>query len=253
MSHRRFPFGWLILAGLLAGCAASTLPAVHSETERFELARRMMEQRRWVSAAELFKSYIENNPGAADVDRAVYLLGMCYLRNREWALASTEFERMSRDYPESDSTASASFRLGEALYAQARPPDFDQEYTTKALDQWQKYLRDYPAHWLNGEAEQRMLLARSKLATKLIHTGELYLRLKLPGPARGYFERVVQEYGDTLLLGLALLGEALCDARQGRPDPAIERLKDIESRFAGQAVAVSAARERARLERRRTP
>ena len=63
---------------------------------------------------------------------------------------------------------------------------------------------------------------------------------------------VERDYGDTLLLGRALLGEAMCDALQGRRDAALERLRDVESRFAGQGVAVRAARERARLERRRS-
>jgi outer membrane protein assembly factor BamD len=243
----------LMLAASTWGCAAGTLPPVHSETERLELARRMMDRSRWASAVELLKSYIQNNPGAGDVDQAVYQLGVCYLHGREWALAANEFERMTRDYPESDSTPSAAFRLGEALDAQARPPDFDQDFTNRAIDQWKSYLRDYPGHWLNSEAERKSLLARGRLATKLIQTGELYLGLKLPGPARVYFDRVEQDYGDTLLLGRALLGLARCDARQGRPDSAIARLAEIENRFAGGAVAAEAARERSQLERRRKP
>ena len=241
------------LAGLVWGCGAGTIPAVHSEPERLTLAHRMMEQRRWASASELLKSYIQNNPGSGEVDEAVYQLGICYLRQHDWALAATEFERMARDYPESDSTPSASFRLGEALYAQARPPDFDQDFTNKAIDQWKNYLRDYPGHWLNPEAERQEVMARSRLATKMIATGDLYLRLDLPGPARVYYERVVQDYGDTLLLGRALLGEARCDVKQKHDDLAIERLRDVEQRFPGMTVALEAARERSRLERRHKP
>jgi outer membrane protein assembly factor BamD len=246
----------LLLAALAAfawGCGAGTIPAVHSEPERLSLARRMMEQHRWASATELFKSYIQNNPGSVEVDEAVYQLGICYLHQKDWALAATEFERMSRDYPESDSTPSASFRLGEALYAQARPPDFDQEYTNKAIEQWKTYLRDHPGHWLNPEAERQEMIARSRLATKLIATGDLYLKLNLPGPARVYYQRVIDDYGDTLLLGRALLGRARCDAKQHENEQAIETLRQVEQRFAGQPVAVEAARERSRIERRLKP
>ncbi len=245
--------GVAVLASLVWGCSASTIPSVHSEPERMTLARRMMEQRRWASASELLKSYIQNNPGSGEVDEAVYQLGICYLRQKDWALAANEFERMSRDYPESDSTPSASFRLGEALYAQARPPDFDQEYTTRAIEQWKTYLRDHPGHWLNPEAERQELMARSRLATKMIATGDLYLKLNLPGPARVYYQRVVDDYSDTLLLGRALLGEAMCDVRQKQNDLAIERFREVEQRFAGQPVAIEAARERSRLERRHKP
>ncbi len=102
----------LAAAGLLVGCAASTLPPVHSEPERLALAKRMMEQKRWPSAIELLKSYVQNNGGSANVDQAHYLLGTSYLENHDWALAATEFDLMVRSYPASDSTPSASFRLG---------------------------------------------------------------------------------------------------------------------------------------------
>ena len=240
----------LVLGGALGGCGASTIPPVHSEPERMALARRMMDQKRWASAIELLKTYVQHNAGGADVDQAHYLLGMSYLGNKDWALASTEFEQIVREYPESDSTPSASFRLGEALFAQSRLPDFDQEFTLKAIDQWRTYLETYPNHWLNPEANRRMLAARTRIATKLVNNGELYQSLRLPRPARAYFERVRSEYADTPLLPRALLGLALCEALEGRRAEAINQLKEIESAFAGHAAAGRAARERARLERK---
>jgi outer membrane assembly lipoprotein YfiO len=238
------------LAVLAFGCAGSLLPTVHSQAERLALARRLMEQKKWVSATELVKSYIQNNAGSAEVDQAIYLLGECYLRQKDWGSAAVEFERLIRDYPESDSTPAASFRLGEALYGQARPPDFDQEYTNKALSQWDLYLRSYPGHWLNGEAERKIALGRGRLGIKLLNTGRLYVKLKLPGPARVYFQRVDQDFGDTVLRGEARLGLALCDALDGRREQALDELSAIEAEFVGQPAAAHAARERARLERR---
>ena len=151
--------------------------------------------------------------------------------------------------PESDSSGSASFRLGQALFGQSRTPDFDQEFTIKALEQWQSYVRNYPGHWLYAEAERRIAQARHRLATKFINTGKLYLKLKLIGPARICFRRVETEYADTPDLSEALWGLAMCDARSGKRADAIARLTDLESRFPGQAIAARAARERARLQR----
>src|SRR5207244_167034 len=164
------------------------------------------------------KTYVQNSAGAANADLATYLLGVCYLHAHDWALAQNEFERMAREYPASDSLPSAAFRLGEALDGQARPPDFDQEFTTKATDGWRSSLATYPGHWLNAEAERRIDRARSRMALKLVRTGELYVKLKLAAPARVYFDRIVGEFGDTLLLGRALLGEARCDALEKKRD-----------------------------------
>ena len=227
------------------------LPTLRSESDRLTVARRMMAEHEYGDAIELLKPYTTSGGGAAEVDQAVYLLADCYLATKDYALAATEFEHLLNDYPESDSAGSASFRLGEAYYGQARKPDFDQEYTVKAIDQWQKYLHDYPDHWRNREAENRLLSARTRLARKLVNTGTLYLKLRLWEPSRVYFHRVLNEYGDTSLVADAKLGLALADARQGHRQEAIDALREIESEYPCQAVGERAASERKRLERKK--
>jgi len=238
-----------VLAGLLAGCGASTIPSVHSEGERLEKGRRALERREYNVAIELLKSYVANNAGGADVDQAIELLGEANLGIKEWAEAQGQFERVLRDYPESDSAAAASYRLGQALWGQSRGPAFDQEYTEKALAQWESYLRSYPGHWQNAAAETRVQLARERLADKLARAGRLYLKLGRTGPARVYFQRVLRDYAATAVAADAELGLALTDAREGKRNEAMAALREIQSRFAGRSVAERAARELAVLER----
>ena len=240
-----------LLLGLIAGCAASGMPAIHSEPERLAAARRALERGDAAIAVELLKTYVANNAGGADVDQAVYLLGQAYLKMRDWPSAAVEFDRVLRDYPESDSAGSSAFRLGEALWGQSRPPDFDQEHTQKALDQWQSYLRSWPGHWLNPEAARRVEAARERLATKLLNTGNLYLKLRRAGPARVYFERVIAEFGDTPQAIEARIGLALADAQEGRRELALAALDEVRQQYPGQPAARRAERERSRLEHRR--
>jgi outer membrane protein assembly factor BamD len=237
-----------LLAAGLAGCGGGLIPPIRSEAERLTVARKLVEERHYGHAMDLLKGYIATNAGSADVDQAVYLLGECYFRMKDWAMAIGEFERLQRDYPESDSAGSAAFMIGEALFGQARPPDFDQEHTLRALDQWESYLRNYPGHWRNGEARMKMATARRRLAEKLLTTARFYLKQELLGPARIYFTKIEQEYGDTGLLGDAWLGLAQIDAKEGSRDQAIARLRNIENEFAGQPIAGKARRERQRLD-----
>ncbi len=241
----------LLLGLILVGCGASVLPSIHSEAERLAVARRLHDRGEFAAAAELLKTYVANNAGAADVDQAIYLLGHCHLKTKDWVSATSEFERLLRDYPESDSSAAARFGLAEAQFAQSRPADFDQEYTLKALDEWQRYRHDFPGHWQNAAADARILACRTRLADKLVRNGVLYLKLKLPEPARVYFKKVTVEYRDTVWVPEAEMGLAVCDARQGRHAEAIAQLKSIEERYPGRPIAERAARERTRLERRR--
>jgi outer membrane protein assembly factor BamD len=235
----------------LSGCGGSVLPEIHSDADRLSAARRLYADGSYAEAIELLKAYTTSAGGAADVDAGIYLLGQCYLKTHDWALAAVEFERLLKDYPESDSAGSASFRLGEAYWGQARKPDFDQEYTLKAVEQWQNYLATYPDHWLAGGGRGKILEARTRLAKKLVSTGNLYLKLKYPDPAKVYFQRVVDEYGDTSMKPYALLGLARYEARFPNPDPAIAIYKQIQAEFPKSGVANDAAHERKRLEKKK--
>ncbi len=60
MIARRRLRGWavLVLGVALAGCSAGTMPAVHSESERLELARRAMARRDYTVSIEMLKAYV---------------------------------------------------------------------------------------------------------------------------------------------------------------------------------------------------
>lgn len=239
----------LLLVLVVAGCGAHTMPEVFSDSERLRLATELAGKRRYLDAIELLKAYVASSGGSARVDEAVFLLGRCYLGAKEYPLAQGEFERVLRDYPESDSAGSASFLLGEALLGQSRPRDFDQAFTHRAIDQWDVYLRDYPEHWRHAEGERRRFEVRSELGAKLLDTADLYRRLRRWEPARVYYRRVLDEYAEVAASADAEIGLAVCDAAQGRRDEGITRLREIESRFPGRPVAERAARERRRLEK----
>ena len=239
----------LLIALALAGCGASVLPAIHSEAERLAVARRLLDRGEYAIATELLRTFVSNNAGSADVDEAIFLLGYAQLKTKDYVGATGEFERLLRDYPESDSSAAARFGLAESQFAQSRPPDFDQEHTHRAVEEWTRYLQDFPGHWQNGLANERLMACRTRLADKLMRTGRLYLKLDLPKPARVYFELVIADYGDTVWAPEAELGVAMSDARDGRDSVAIARLEGIEANHAGEPIATRAARERKRLER----
>lgn len=232
----------------LAGCGASTLPQIHSEPERLVQARHLMGQRDWGIAAELLTTYVQNNGGAADVDQALCLLGECHLKLKDWAAAQTDFERLTRDFPESDSASAGEFLLGEAFWGNARGPDFDQEDTQKALAQWNQFLDRYPEHWRVPEARSRVAVARARLARKTVDAADLYVKLRYVEPARVYYRVVLDQFGDTPLVGDAQIGLAVCDALAGRKDEAIAALKELETRFPGTPLGTRAALERHRVE-----
>lgn len=228
--------------GLFSGCGGSVLPQVHDEAGRLDLARRLYAKGDAGLAVEALAPFSTSGSGAANVDEAVYLLGLCHLKMKDYSAAQADFERMMRDYPESDSAPSAAFRQGEALWGQSRGPDFDQEFTLRALDQWMTFRRDHPDHWLASEATKRIAEARARLATKLYRTGDLYVKLKEFEAARGYFHDVLTEYSDTPLYGDAMIGWAISSARLGERDTAMALLRNMHDEYQGTELGTRAER-----------
>ncbi len=233
-----------VLLMWVVGCGAAVVPQIHNDSDRMNVARRLYDKGDYAIAAEILTPYITSAAGSADVDEAIYLLGQCHLKAKEWASAEADFQRLQRDYPESDSAQSGAFRLAEAYFGQSRGPDFDQEHTLKALEQWMAYRRDFPDHWLAGQAQIRIAECRARLATKLYRTGDLYVKLKEYVPAQVYFRNIMTQYSDTPVYGDAILGMAVADARLGNRDTALVILKSLEVEFAGRPLAEKAARTR---------
>lgn len=239
----------LALGATLAGCSAGVLPQIHSDTGTMPVARRLYERGDLLNLVSLLTTYTTQQSGAADIDQAIELLGRARLRQREYALAQADFTRILRDFPESDSAASAAFLLGEALLGQSRPADFDQEFTLKALQQFMDYRRSHPDHWRAAEAVARIGECRTRLATKLVRTGDLYVSLGQWEPARVYYRNALSEYGESPVAGDALIGLAIVDARLGERPKALEALREIEREHPGTPLAEKAARTRQTIEK----
>ena len=239
-----------VLGGLLAGCGASIMPQVHNEADRLVVARHMYDKGEYSIVVELLNSYTTTTgSGNADIDQAVYLLGNAYLRQKDFANAQAQFERIGRDYPESDSATAASYWLGEALFGQSRGPDFDQEFTLKSIAQWRRVMEDVPGSSWATLAEGRIAECRARLARKLWRSGDLYVKQNLYEPGLVYYRSVINDYSDTPVLGDALIGLAVADARLGRKDTALVVLRDLEKRFEGRELGLRAAQTRAKVER----
>lgn len=250
MSHRfQRAVATFALGAALAGCSASVLPQIHSDTGTMPVARRLFEKGDLLNVVALLTSYTTQQSGAADVDEALELLGRTRLRQREYALAEADLMRVLRDFPESDSAASAAYFMGEALLGQSRAADFDQEFTLKALQQWMDYRSNYPDHWRAAEAARRIAECRTRLATKLVHTGDLYVRLGQWEPARLYYRNMLNEYGDSPVAGDAVIGLAIVDARLGERDKALATLREIEAENPGTPLAIKAAKTRKQIEK----
>jgi outer membrane protein assembly factor BamD len=218
--------GFFLLAALASGCGGS-LKEQQSGVADYERGKAAFDQSNWYDAIADLKTYVEQYPGTEKTDDALYYLGEAYFRNKDFALASGQFDRLIRDFPQSPLQPDALFLLARCDDVSSRPPPLDQTETLRAIDRYRQFLDSYPEHTKASEARERLAALRERLAEKRFRNGRLYAKLHQDAAASFYLEGVLKDYAETRWAGDAALLLAEIYVRQGKRDEAIAALRRI--------------------------
>jgi len=209
------------LFALLAGCAASVPEGGIGAEADFQRGKQLFEDRRYLQAVQVLETFRNEHPGSDLVDDAIFLLGKAHQKLDENLLAREEFDRLLRDFPQSELREEAQYERAMSWMEDARPPALDPEPTQSALEAFRAYLRNYPNGAHLEEAEKNIRVCLDRLAVKAYLNGETYLRLRQPQAARIYFEKSLSTLSDfsragDAMMGLARVAEMLGEEEQAR-------------------------------------
>jgi len=210
----------LLILLLLGGCGGSLKESSRQGTADFPTAKGAYDRGDYLDAIADFKAYVEQYPGTDKTDDALYYLGLSYIHEKDYALASAQLDRLLRDFPTSSFQADALIDLARCDDLQSHPAPLDQTETERALQRYNQFVDQYPDHPRVGEAKKRIQALRDRLAEKLLRSGRLYAKLRRDRAAEFYLRRLLTEYPDSKWVKDAsqLLGTVA--ARQGRkPEP----------------------------------
>ncbi|HDN67873.1 MAG TPA: outer membrane protein assembly factor BamD [Firmicutes bacterium] len=205
----------------IAGCSSQKLNTPVTASDYYQRGERFLNKKDYLKAIEAFRTITTNFPGSDLVDDAQYGLGEAYFRSGEYSSAISEYEKLSREYPLSGYVEKAQFRIGQCYLRQSLPAQLDQENTYRALERFNRFIQEYPDSDLIPQARQKILQCRTKLAEKDYLNGRLYARLRAFDAALYYYQKVVDQFGETKWSALAQLeiGEILL--KQGKKDQAL--------------------------------
>ena len=222
MRRRRVAAAALVVALALTGCATGGGHplAQASGPDQLRVAHLRYDRHEYTETVDLVKGYLQYQSGAGDLDDAHFLLGMCYVQQKDWPLAATEFSELTTNFADSPRTPDAQYWLAVAYWKQAHGAPYDQDMTLRAIAQCDHFLALYPTHPKVAEVAAIKRDGRNRIAEKAVRNGRLYLKLSQFGPARYYFEKVQRDYADTPWLEQAKVGEAEALFAQGKKDEA---------------------------------
>jgi len=217
--------------GLFAGCGGYKIKPDTTAEDRLTLAKRMFGNKDYQDAQNQFKILTLNYPGATFVDEAQFYLAESHFALKEYIIASDEYKRLARLYPKSQYLDDALYKIAMSDFKLSPKPALDQKYTVSAMENFQRFIEDFPNSELAAEAEKNLNVCRAKLAEKDFNAGELYRKLDDTHAALVYYNSVLERYYDTRFAHDALYWKGECLYTLKRRDEALQAFHELLAKY----------------------
>ena len=225
---------------LAAGCGGTLKEAAVGGVASFERGKEAFDRGDWTEAIADLKAYIEQFPGTEKTDDALFYLGESHFQLKDYALASGQYDRLIRDFPDSPLHPDALLQLARCDDLQSHAAALDQTETVRAISRYKEFLELYPEHRRAGEARERMDALTDRLVEKRWRNARLYYRLKQYNAAEYYLRNVISEHPKSIWASESQLLLADVLIRKKKPQEAAQVLKAV-----GESVASADVKRRA--------
>lgn len=208
MNTRYSIFIVMMIALLAAGCGSDEAIKQLTAEEQFELGMKAFKDEDYLAAIDEFKVVSMQYQGSVVADSAQYYLAECRYLREEYILAAFEYDVLLRTMPSSIFVSRARFNRATCYYELSPKSTLDQEYSRKAVDEYQAFIEYHPTDTLVHVAEERIAELNTKLAKKDYESGMIYMYMEYYKAATFYFDLVLDKYHDTQYAEPALIKKA---------------------------------------------
>ena len=233
------------LSGLLAAAAfgvgacrhASTADittlAAGSDRTLWESASKALQKRQYAPARQYLTRLIENFPSSPHQPLARLSRADSYFQEggaENYTLAATDYREFTSLYPSHPRVEYAQLQLAECYFKQRLGPDRDQTNTTKAREEYERFLAMFPKSMLADQAHERANTCRWSLARAEYTVGFFYQRTRQSCRAAiQRYQALLTDYPDYPGTDEVLFRLAEClvhVSRVNEAGPALARLLD---------------------------
>ena len=233
---------------LFQGCSGSKLRANMTLEERMEAALKLFEKKDYFEAKNQFRVITLSYSGSNLADKAQFYLGECHYAMKEYILAGSEYERLLKVYPNSEWVDDAKYKLGMSYFKLSPKYSLDQEYTHKAIREFQEFLEEYHRSDLVKQVQERLTECREKLAQKVYSSAEQYYKLGYYDAAAVYYNVILDEHYDSRFSPTAQFYLGECYRHAKKEAEALEAYKKMIEKYPKHDLAEKASQRIAQLQ-----
>lgn len=216
---------------MLTGCHSSSVVQNLSAEELFQQGKQKYDDEDYLEAIDDFTAVTLQYPGSSVADNAQYHLAESRFQRGEYLLAAYEYETLKRNMPSSPLVSQAQYKIALCYYRLSPKSLLDQNYTKKALDEFQNFLEYFPTHELAHDAEAKIIELNARLAKKDYETAVLYMKMEYYKAATFYFGNVLEKYHDSEYAEHAHVGKVESLVARKKYDDAKVEVEKFLSRY----------------------
>jgi outer membrane protein assembly factor BamD len=216
---------------LIVGCGSSETSTTIPAEERFHHAKALFDDEDYLPAISEFTIITLQHQGSAYADSAQFFLAECRFRRGEYLVAATEYGYLRRSYTASPLGAEAQYKLALSYYNLSPKSVLDQQYTKKAIDEFQTFREYYPTSEHGEDADSKIMELNTRLAKKAYDTAQLYETMEYYKASIFYYNDIIEKYHDTQYAPLAYLGKMGVLVTRKKYEEARATLQQFYDRF----------------------
>ncbi|MCX6181552.1 MAG: outer membrane protein assembly factor BamD [Bacteroidetes bacterium] len=144
---------------------------------KYEMAVKYYEKKEYERASELFKELLVAFRGTSKTEKIFYYWVYCDFYMEDYLTAAYEFRRFIQSFPVSEYAEEMQYMAGVCYTKYSPAYNLDQEYTVKAIDEFQLFLEKYPKGKYSEAANKSVDELQYKLEKKAFETARLYYKI----------------------------------------------------------------------------
>jgi outer membrane protein assembly factor BamD len=231
-----------LITAIYWGCGGKHPEPNWTAEEYFRYAKEKYDDEDYLEAANDFTVVILRFTGSAVADSAQYYIGCSHFYMDEYIISAAEFEKLINSMAQSPLVPDAQYMLAESYYQMSPRASLDQEYSIKALREFQTFVEEYPLHKQRTEAEKKLAELREKLAYKQWLNAELYRKMREFNSSLIYYDVIINQYYDTDYAEKAVFGKALVYMEMEDYQKTKEQILIFKAKFPSSELKDSAER-----------
>jgi outer membrane protein assembly factor BamD (BamD/ComL family) len=146
---------------------------------------------------EMFTWLVQTYPNARRAPDAQWALGRYYVNEKDWPKATTAFDYLAKQYPNSEWYAGARYFTAYTRYRQVKGTRYDPGIVREARSRFVSYVKDFPTGQWRADAERLICILDNIAAQYLLNVANWYVDQDKCWSARYYLEKLLSLYPNT--------------------------------------------------------